>query len=139
MGLLQNGKGSGFSQSGTVTFPVRQRSPASNIFNEAMRPDHLVIYQIYGKNVIDKQRQGDLMNGIPKADPEFVRGYENAAKIYFLLYGKHKLHDDLDYKAALAAVQGGAKMDKNGTDDANVASFLMLRIPAKLTGHSAGT
>ena len=85
----------------------------------------LVTDQIYGKNVIDQQRQGDLMNGIPKPDPEFVRGYENAAKIYFLLYGKHKLHDDLDYKTALAAVQGGAKMNKNATDDANVASLLM--------------
>jgi len=85
----------------------------------------LVIDQIYGKSVIDQKRQGDLMNGIPKPDPEFVRGYENAAKIYFLLYGKHKLHDDPDYKVGLAAVRSGAKMDKNGTDDANVASLLM--------------
>jgi hypothetical protein len=87
----------------------------------------LVIDQIYGKGIVEQKRQGDLMLGIPKKDPVFVRGYENAAKIYFLLYGKHKLQDDPDYKEALAAVQAGAKMNRSGTDDENVATLLMQK------------
>jgi hypothetical protein len=37
MGATAEWRGSGFSQSGAVTFLVRQRSSASNIFSEAMR------------------------------------------------------------------------------------------------------
>ena len=92
----------------------------------------LVIDQIYGKSVIDQKRLGDLLNGIPKPNSDFVRGSENAAKIYFLLYGRHKLHDDPDYKAALDAVRRGVGNEFNrfgspGSEDQNVASLLMAQ------------
>ena len=91
---------------------------------------HLVIDQIYGKDVIDQKRLGDLLNQIPQPDPMFIKGFEGAAKIQILLYGRHKLHDDPDYKEALDAVRRGAGHTLNlispgSSEDSNVAALLM--------------
>jgi len=86
--------------------------------------------QIYGKGVIDEKRLGDLLNSIPQPDLEFIKGFECAGKIQILLYGRHKLHDDPDYKEALDVVRRGAGDTLNliapgSTEDGNVASLLM--------------
>jgi hypothetical protein len=91
---------------------------------------HLVIDQICGKDVIDQKRLGDLLNQVPQPDSTFIKGFEGAAKIQILLYGRHKLHDDPDYKEALDAVRRGAGHTLNlispGSDeDSNVAALLM--------------
>jgi hypothetical protein len=90
----------------------------------------LVIDQIYGKDVIDQRRLRDLLNRIPEPDPVFIKGFECAGKIQILLYGRHKLHDDPDYKQALEAVRRGAGHAMNlvsphSTEDGHVAALLM--------------
>ena len=41
----------------------------------------LVIDQIYDKDVIDRKRLGDLLNGTPQPGLVFIRGFECAGKI----------------------------------------------------------
>jgi len=90
----------------------------------------LVLSQIYGEGVIDQKRLGDLLNQIPQPDLAFIKGFEGAAKIQILLYGRHRLHDDPDYKEALDAVRRGAGHALNlispgASEDSNVAALLM--------------
>jgi hypothetical protein len=92
----------------------------------------LVMNQIYGKGVIDEKRLGDLLNKIPQPDLEFINGFECAGKIQILLYGRHILHDDHDYKEALDAVRRGAGHTLNlispgSSEDSNVAALLLNR------------
>jgi hypothetical protein len=90
----------------------------------------LVVNQIYGKGAIDPMRLGNLINNIPQPNAEFIKGFECAAKIRLLLYGRHKLHDDSDYKQMLEAVRSGATNTLNqiapgSTEDGMVASLLL--------------
>jgi hypothetical protein len=108
----------------------------------------LVLDQIYGKDVIDRKRLGDLLNGIPQPNPLFIKGFECAGKIQVLLYGRHKLYDDPDYKQALDAVRSGAGHTLSlaapeSTEDSNVAALLMNQyflqpVLQKLGGRTEG-
>jgi hypothetical protein len=67
---------------------------------------------------------------MPQRDAEFIRGFECAGKVQILLYGRHKLHDDPDYKHALDAVRRGAGHTLNlitpgVSEDSNVATLLL--------------
>ena len=97
----------------------------------------LVIDQIYGDCVIVPKRLGDLLNAIPQKDEAFFKGFECAGKVNILFYGQHKLHDDPDYKEALAIVRSGVGHslslgDPGSSEDTQVATLLMNQYFDKL-------
>jgi hypothetical protein len=83
----------------------------------------LVLAQLFGRENLNEREIGDLLNRLPHPDPDFVRGSDAAAKIYFTAPGRLGPRDDPDYVAAKERLTSTGVL----TEDTSIAAE-MLRV-----------